>query len=64
VTRQEALKDVWTYIKRENLQDPLNKREILPDLALKEVFGKDRVTMFEVLRVMNPHFEGKVDKEE
>lgn len=55
---------MWTYIKRENLQDPLNKREILPDLALKEVFGKDRVTMFEVLRVMNPHFEGKVDKEE
>ena len=30
VTRQEALKDVWTYIKRENLQNPTNKREIIP----------------------------------
>ena len=49
-------------MQRENLQDPTNKREIIPDIALKEVFGKDRVTMFEVLRVMNPHFEGKVEE--
>jgi len=61
VTRQEALKDVWSYIKRENLQNPLNKREILPDPTLKAVFGKDKVTMYEVLKVMNPHFEGKVE---
>ena len=61
MTRQEALKDVWGYIKRENLQNPLNKREILPDPVLKAVFGKDKVTMYEVLKVMNPHFEGKVE---
>ena len=61
VTRQVALKDVWSYIKRENLQNPLNKREILPDPTLKAVFGKDKVTMYEVLKVMNPHFEGKVE---
>jgi upstream activation factor subunit UAF30 len=57
VTRQEALKDVWTYIKANDLQDPMNRREILPNDDLKAVFGKDRVTMFEVLKVMNPHFE-------
>jgi chromatin remodeling complex protein RSC6 len=65
VTRQEALKDVWTYIKANKLQDPQSKREIVPDSALKEVFSnKERVTMFEVLRVMNPHFTGKVEEED
>jgi chromatin remodeling complex protein RSC6 len=62
VTRQEALKDVWSYIKSNNLQNPEAKREIIPDGPLKEVFGKDKVTMYEVLRVMNPHFVGKETK--
>ena len=56
MTRQEALKGVWVYIKANNLQNPENKREIIPDADLKEVFGKDKVTMYEVLKVMNPHF--------
>jgi chromatin remodeling complex protein RSC6 len=42
---------VWDYIKSKNLQDPENRREILADEALGRVFGKDRVTIFE----MNKH---------
>jgi upstream activation factor subunit UAF30 len=42
---------VWEYIKSNNLQNPENRREILADDKLKEVFGKDKVTMFE----MNKH---------
>lgn len=51
IARGEVVSKVWTYIKAKNLQNPQNKREILADPALAKVFGKDRVTMFE----MNKH---------
>src|SRR3954454_16891387 len=49
--RAEVVSKVWDYIKSHNLQTPENRREILADDALKSVFGKDKVTMFE----MNKH---------
>src|SRR5215210_5892968 len=49
--RGEVVSKVWDYIKSHNLQNPENRREILVDDTLKRVFGKDRVTMFE----MNKH---------
>ncbi len=49
--RGEVVSKVWDYIKSKNLQDPANRREILADDKLGRVFGKDRVTMFE----MNKH---------
>jgi SWIB/MDM2 domain len=39
---------VWDYIKKNNLQNPSNKREIVADDKLRAVFGKDSVTMFEM----------------
>ena len=49
--RGEAVSKVWAYIKEHGLQDPKNRREILADAKLEPVFGKKRVTMFE----MNKH---------
>jgi upstream activation factor subunit UAF30 len=49
--RGEVVSKVWAYIKRHGLQDPENRREILADAKLEPVFGKKRVTMFE----MNKH---------
>ena len=49
--RPEVVSKVWDYIKRNNLQNPANKREINADDKLRAVFGKDSVTMFE----MNKH---------
>ena len=49
--RPEVVKKVWDYIKANNLQNPKNKREIMADKKLNPVFGKDKVTMFE----MNKH---------
>jgi upstream activation factor subunit UAF30 len=49
--RPEVVSKVWDYIKRNKLQDPQNKREIVADEKLQAVFGKNRVTMFE----MNKH---------
>ena len=49
--RGEVVSKVWDYIRTNNLQNPENRREILADDKLRPVFGKDKVTMFE----MNKH---------
>ena len=53
--RTEVTKQLWVYIKENNLQDPDNKRDILPDAKLKEVLGKDRVNMFEMTKIVSEH---------
>ena len=39
MARSEVVKALWVYIKKNNLQDPANKRNINADAALKKVFG-------------------------
>jgi chromatin remodeling complex protein RSC6 len=51
--RTEVTKKVWDYIKAHNLQNPNNKRNILCDPALKQVMGKDEVTMFEMTALIS-----------
>ena len=46
---------MWDYIKSHKLQNPENKREILADDKLKKVFGKDKVTMFEMNKYISQH---------
>ena len=53
--RSEVISKVWAYIKSNNLQNPENKREILADDNLKKVFGKDKVTMFEMNKYISAH---------
>ncbi len=55
VARTEAVKQIWDYIKANNLQNPKNKRNILADAKLKEVFGKEEVTMFELTGLLGKH---------
>ena len=54
--RTEVVKQLWVYIKKHNLQNPANKRNILADDKLKPVFGgKSEVTMFEMAKLIGPH---------
>lgn len=53
--RSEVISKVWAYIKDKNLQNPENKREIMADDKLKKVFGKDKVTMFEMNKYISAH---------
>lgn len=54
--RSEVVKKLWEYIKKNNLQDPANKRNIKADAALTKVFGgKDTVTMFEMTKLVSAH---------
>ena len=55
--RSQVISKVWDYIKSNNLQNPENKREILADDKLKKVFGKDKVTMFEMNRYLAQHLK-------
>ncbi len=54
--RSEVVKALWVYIKKNNLQDPSNKRNINADEALKKVFGgKAVVNMFEMTKLVSKH---------
>ena len=54
--RTEVVKQLWVYIKKHNLQNPKNKRNILADDKLKPVFGgKSEVTMFEMTKLVSAH---------
>ncbi|MBO1075228.1 SWIB/MDM2 domain-containing protein [Roseomonas marmotae] len=55
--RGEVVSKVWDYIKSNNLQNPENRREILADDKLKKVFGKDKVTMFEMNKHLAAHLK-------
>ena len=55
--RGQMVSRVWDYIKQHNLQNPENRREILADDKLKPIFGKDKVTMFEMNRYLAQHLK-------
>ncbi len=55
--RGEVVSKVWDYIKTNKLQDPQNKREIVADDKLRAVFGKERVTMFEMNKHLAQHLK-------
>jgi chromatin remodeling complex protein RSC6 len=53
--RTEVTKKIWEYIKKHNLQDAANKRNINADAKLQPIFGKAQVTMFEMTKLVNAH---------
>ena len=56
--RSEVVKKLWVYIKKNNLQDPKNKRMINADAKLKALFGgKKSVSMFELTKLVNVHLK-------
>tara|TARA_B100000424_G_C22907696_1_gene482855 strand:- start:21 stop:464 length:444 start_codon:yes stop_codon:yes gene_type:complete len=57
--RTEVTKYIIKYIQENNLQNPKDKREIIPDKALKIILKPKKntpVTYFNIQRLMNPHF--------
>ena len=58
MSRGEVVKKIWEYIKKNDLQNPQNKRNILADDKLKTVFGgKGEVTMFEMTKLVSAHLK-------
>ncbi|WP_269496838.1 SWIB/MDM2 domain-containing protein [Castellaniella sp. S9] len=57
VPRTEVTKRIWDYIKKNNLQDPKNRRNINADDKLRPLFGKDQVSMFELTKLVSQHLK-------
>ena len=57
LSRGEVVSRVWEYIKQHNLQNPEDRREIVADEKLETVFGKKKVTMFEMNKHLARHLK-------
>jgi chromatin remodeling complex protein RSC6 len=56
--RTEVTKKIWDYIKKNKLQDSINRRLINADDKLKAVFGgKGKVSMFEMTKLVSNHLK-------
>ncbi len=58
IPRTEVTKKIWNYIKKNDLQDKVNRRMINADDKLKKIFGgKKKVSMFEMTKLISKHME-------
>ena len=56
--RTEVTKKIWDYIKKNKLQDAVNRRLINADEKLRAVFGgKGKVSMFEMTKLVSNHLK-------
>jgi chromatin remodeling complex protein RSC6 len=55
--RTEVTKKIWDYIKKNKLQDSVNRRMINADAKLKEIFKKAQASMFEMTKLVNDHLK-------
>ena len=54
--RTQVVKKLWDYIKKNDLQDKKNRRNINADSTLKPIFGgKTQVSMFEMTKLVSKH---------
>lgn len=58
IPRTEVTKKLWAYIKKNDLQDPKERRNINADAKLQAVFGgKKTVSMFEMTKLVSRHLK-------
>lgn len=57
--RSEVVSKVWEYIKKHDLQDPKDRRQINADDKLEKVFGTKSASMFEMNKHLSRHLTAK-----
>ena len=55
MTRAQVTSKVWEYIKKHDLQDSKDKRQINPDAKLGKVIGNDQISMFKMTAAVSKH---------
>ncbi|QXT34790.1 SWIB/MDM2 domain-containing protein [Sphingomonas sanguinis] len=59
--RSEVVRRVWEYIKKHDLQDAKDRRQINADDRLEAVFGKRSASMFEMNKHLSRHLTARKD---
>jgi chromatin remodeling complex protein RSC6 len=59
--RSEVVSKMWAYIKKNDLQDAKDRRQINADEKLAKIFGKKSVSMFEMNKHLSAHLSAKKD---
>nr|KJB43617.1 hypothetical protein B456_007G210300 [Gossypium raimondii] len=55
MARTEVVKQMWVYIREKNLQDPVNKKNIICDEPLHALFGVESIDMFQMNKALSKH---------
>ena len=55
--RTEVTSKIWAYIKKNKLQDSVNRRMINADDKMKALFGKAQASMFELTKYVSKHLK-------
>merc|ERR1711979_53777 len=58
-SRADCVKELWVYLKKNNLQDPENKQYFTPDKKMAKVFGTDRIRAFSMSKFLGAHLSEK-----
>lgn len=57
LSRPQAVKQIWVYIKEKDLQNPADKREIICDEKMKKIFNVDKIGMFRMNQMLGEHLQ-------
>lgn len=55
ISRGQLMKAIWKHIKKHDLQNPENKREIVPDKKLATLIGSKPINMFKMPGKLSEH---------
>ncbi|KAL9597481.1 MAG: hypothetical protein Q9219_005114 [cf. Caloplaca sp. 3 TL-2023] len=56
LSRPQTVKRIWEYVRRHNLQEPSDKRQIRCDDKMRAVFRTERVNMFKMNKLLGQNF--------
>ena len=54
-SRAECIKQLWAYLKKNNLQDPENKQYFTPDKKMAKIFGTELIRAFGMAKFLSAH---------
>lgn len=54
-SRAQCIKQLWAYLKKNNLQDPENKQYFFPDKKMAKIFGTERIRAFGMAKFLGAH---------
>lgn len=55
-SRPQVMKKIWAHIKKHDLQDADNRRNVTPDDVLAPILGSKTITMFQIASKLSKHF--------